>query len=226
MKRRRPHAGCERSADPDAPRTGHSVEGSVARRQRPRVGEGHQEKSGYDEEVLRCGGEPAQKSVQEDVKRFREAPTVLENSLVCNGHVRGERMTAIPDRACIGQTGAGHVKGELNRTTMPAIPDRVSTGLTSAGHVNGERGESIAEPACGSESEVLEPKGMHFSLSQDDKKWTLGEVHDMCEPQGDDLRHAITQQDFYGERAYGSQQSNGAGLTRRPPRILRSNVGW
>lgn len=37
---------------------------------------------------------------------------------------------------------------------------------------------------------------------QDDMKWTLGEVHDMCEPPTAGLRHAMTQQDYFDEHTW------------------------
>ena len=51
-------------------------------------------KLGYSEVILKCDGEPALKSVQEEVKRTRTEPTILENFLVadCCANGRGERV--------------------------------------------------------------------------------------------------------------------------------------
>lgn len=32
--------------------------------------------------------------------------------------------------------------------------------------------------------------------------WSLGEVHDMCEPEPVELRHAIAQKDYFGEHTW------------------------
>lgn len=50
---------------------------------------------------------------------------------------------------------------------------------------------TLAELVCGSEPEEFEIKGMHLNLSQDDIKVTLDEVHRMCEPPHQKLRHAM-----------------------------------
>ena len=50
---------------------------------------------GYHEIILKCDGEPALRSVQEEVKHRREAPTILENSPVGDSRANGAAERAI-----------------------------------------------------------------------------------------------------------------------------------
>ena len=52
-------------------------------------------KLGYSEVILKCDGEPALKSVQEEVKRRREDPTILENSPVGDSRSNGVAERAV-----------------------------------------------------------------------------------------------------------------------------------
>ena len=52
-------------------------------------------KLGYSEVVLKCDGEPALKSVQEEVKRRRPEPTILENSPVGDSRSNGAAEQAV-----------------------------------------------------------------------------------------------------------------------------------
>ena len=52
-------------------------------------------KLGYSEVILKCDGEPALKSVQEEVKRKRPEPTILENSPVGDSRSNGAAERAV-----------------------------------------------------------------------------------------------------------------------------------
>lgn len=52
-------------------------------------------KLGYAEVILKCDGEPALKSVQEEVKRRRPEPTILENSPVGDSRANGAAERAV-----------------------------------------------------------------------------------------------------------------------------------
>lgn len=47
------------------------------------------QKLGYHKVILECDGEPALKSVQEEIKRRKEAPAILETSGVGDTHANG-----------------------------------------------------------------------------------------------------------------------------------------
>ena len=52
-------------------------------------------KLGYSEMILKCDGEPALKSVQEEVKRRRSEQTILENSPVGDSRSNGVAERAV-----------------------------------------------------------------------------------------------------------------------------------
>ena len=52
-------------------------------------------KLGYSEVILKCDGEPAVKSVQEEVKRRRTEATMLENSAVGDSRANGRAEIAV-----------------------------------------------------------------------------------------------------------------------------------
>lgn len=52
-------------------------------------------KLGYYEVVLKCGSEPALKSVQEEVRRLRKEPTILDNSRVGDSRANGAAERAV-----------------------------------------------------------------------------------------------------------------------------------
>ena len=53
------------------------------------------ERLGYKELILKCDGEPAMKSVQEEVKRRRADPTILENSVPGDSRSNGAAERAV-----------------------------------------------------------------------------------------------------------------------------------
>jgi hypothetical protein len=55
----------------------------------------HLEKLGHKEVLLKCDGEPALRSVQEDVKRKREEKTLIENSPVEDSKANGSAERAV-----------------------------------------------------------------------------------------------------------------------------------
>lgn len=53
-------------------------------------------KIGHQELILKCDGEPALRSIQEEVKRMRQTPTLLENSGAGGIQANGAVEEAVP----------------------------------------------------------------------------------------------------------------------------------
>ena len=79
---------------------------------------------GYHELILKCDGEPALRSVQEEVKRRRESPTILENSPVGDSRANGaaERaVQAVQEQVRVIRHGLEQRLGQKIRSSHPIM---------------------------------------------------------------------------------------------------------
>ena len=82
------------------------------------------ERLGYKEVILECDGEPAMKSVQEEVKRRRMDPTILENSVPGDSRSNGatERaVKALGEHVRVLRAGVQERLGLVIRSSHPVM---------------------------------------------------------------------------------------------------------